>query len=53
MMMEAADHIIRHILPQTASYVLVALLNHPRAGEGREVLNAALRWTAQQADAQP
>lgn len=34
-------------------YVLVALLNHPRAGEGREVLNAALRWTAQQADAQP
>lgn len=36
--------------PKGRRYVLVALLNHPRAGEGREVLNAALRWTVQQAD---
>jgi D-alanyl-D-alanine carboxypeptidase/D-alanyl-D-alanine-endopeptidase (penicillin-binding protein 4) len=31
--------------PGGRRYVLVALLNHPRAGEGREVLNAALQWT--------
>lgn len=34
-------------------YILVALLNHPRAGEGREVLNAALRWVVQRADGRP
>lgn len=39
--------------PRGRRYVLVALINHPRASEGREVLNAALRWTVQRADAQP
>jgi len=36
--------------PKGRRYVLVALLNHPRAAEGREVLNAALRWTVLRAD---
>jgi serine-type D-Ala-D-Ala carboxypeptidase/endopeptidase (penicillin-binding protein 4) len=38
--------------PAGQRYVLVALLNHPRAGEPRsgEVLNAVLRWTVEQAD---